>query len=364
MSVDSNGETGPLAHDAAPLLARAANADRRADARLRKAVEDFFLGSDDRLDDRARAALNVRLGAILRSIEQELRDHASPHLLSNGHEPKDVFGAPGTAAQRLVHSGLLRDRKLIAELLSQVQQELLEEGLRSNRPPGAAPGLLVRLIASADTTVASTASAFQFASVSRADPDAMPARELPELVHRQLVWDLAAATRAGATSGAVPQGVIDEALQSASRRMLATHDETTRLDDAAMRLAGALIRFPDEIENHLVGAVEDGELALFGALLSKSLSVDFDEARLIVLDPDGDRLWVGLRALDVDRATIARIGLALGDADPRRDIEAFADEIDAIAAVPSDRAKEALAPLMLERDFRAALSDLRRADAQ
>jgi hypothetical protein len=146
--------------------------------------------------------------------------------------------------------------------------------------------------------------------------------------------------------------------------MLAAHDEATRLGEVAVRFAGALVGYRADIENHLVDAVEEGELALFVALLAQSLGIDFAEARMIVLDPDGDRLWLGLRAFDVDRATIARIGLALADADPRRDLEAFADEIDAIAAIPSERAKEALAPLMLDRDFRAALSDLRRADAQ
>ncbi len=364
MSVDPNGETGPTAHDAAPLLTRAANAARRADARLTKAIEDFLLGRGDRLDDRARAALDVSLGAILRSTEQGLRDQASYHLAINGHEAKDALGVPGTAARRLADSGLLRGRKLIAELMSQVQQELLEGTLRSNRPPGTAPNLLIRLMGSADAAVASAASAYQLAVLHRIDSDATPAHQLPEFLYRQLVWDLAAATRAGAPNGAIPQHVIDEALQSASHQMLAVHDEAPRLDKVALQLAGALATSPAEIEDCLVVAVEEGQLSLFVALLAQPLSIDFAEARAIVLDPDGDRLWLGLRALDVDRATIARIGLALADADPRRDIDAFADEIDAIAAIPSDRAKEALAPLTLDRDFRAALSDLRRADAQ
>jgi hypothetical protein len=67
-----------------------------------------------------------------------------------------------------------------------------------------------------------------------------------------------------------------------------------------------------------------------------------------------------LRALEVDRASIARIGLALSEADPRRDIDAFADGLDDIAATPAPDARAALASMLLHPDYRAAMLALGR----
>ena len=72
-------------------------------------------------------------------------------------------------------------------------------------------------------------------------------------------------------------------------------------------------------------------------------------------------MWLLLRALELDRASIARIGLALCDADPRRDLDLFADTLDGIASVEPASARHALAPLLLHRDYRAALTALARA---
>ena len=56
------------------------------------------------------------------------------------------------------------------------------------------------------------------------------------------------------------------------------------------------------------------------------------------------------------------IGLALADADPRRDIESFADALDSIASVAVDDARAAIAPLAMHREVRAALRALAGAD--
>ena len=121
------------------------------------------------------------------------------------------------------------------------------------------------------------------------------------------------------------------------------------------------MRKPRRLGTLLVETLADGRAALLIAVLAHALSIDVADARALTLDPDGDRLWLALRVLDLDRATIARIGLSLADADPRRDIEAFVDALDTIAAVPVEEARCALAPLTLYPEFRAALRALDRA---
>ena len=68
-----------------------------------------------------------------------------------------------------------------------------------------------------------------------------------------------------------------------------------------------------------------------------------------------DRLWLVLRVARLDRDDIARIGLALCDADPRRDVDGFADRLDAIAGIAPEAAAEALATARLHHDFRRAV---------
>ena len=80
-----------------------------------------------------------------------------------------------------------------------------------------------------------------------------------------------------------------------------------------------------------------------------------------MLDPRGDLLALLLHTVGVDRADIARIGVALVEADPRRDLERLADAVDWATAHDRVEARAALAPLALDRDFRAAVRLLARA---
>ena len=122
-----------------------------------------------------------------------------------------------------------------------------------------------------------------------------------------------------------------------------------------MRLATAIDAPQDELAELMTEALGDRRVTLFAGLLAHALGIDYAAARDIALDTAGDRLWVALRSLDFGRAAIARIGVALCEADPRRDVEAFADQIDAIMAIEPGEARAALAPLKLPADFRAAI---------
>ena len=155
--------------------------------------------------------------------------------------------------------------------------------------------------------------------------------------------------------------VLDRALIDAAMRSISSHDEGDRLEAVATRLAAALDPHADELAPLLVEALADRRLSLFVALIAHALGLDYADAREIVLDHKADRLWLVLRALELDRESIARIGLALSEADPRRDLDSFAEGLDGIAAIPSTAARAALAPLLLlHPDYRGALLALAR----
>ncbi len=353
--------------NAMALLASAAAAIPRADQRLAVAIDDFFLPDDVRLDDRTRAALTTVIGGMTAAVEGALRQHGA-RLLAARAEPdlaRELVAEGVPVLGRLVSAGLMRDTTLMRELVGRVRADALGEALPVRAPDEPDfPSLLSRLAQSTDSVISGSAMALLGAESRRRSVvpgEVQGWSDLPATLHRQLVWWVAAALRERWSADAGEKIVfIDRALVEASLRQIDAHDESDRVEAAAMRLAAAIDARADELAALLVETLADRCLALFTALIAHALGLDFSDARDIVLDPSGDQLWPALRALDLDRTTIARIGLALTEADPRRDLEAFADRLDAIIDLPPVSARIALAPLLLHPDYRAALRALGR----
>lgn len=345
MSIDA---TEPAAAEpCAAILARAGAADLRAERRMATEIEDFALSDDGRLDDQTRAAI-ARLARIATAaVERDLVARAARNLALS----------PGDTLGRLVGAGLLRDRALMEELIARARQERLAAALEHAVPRDEQSALLSRLADCADGIVARAASAL-FVAENRRRTAPGERADLPPPLHERLTWWVAAALREAARDGSRPAGSVDRALAEAATRTLAAQDADDRVEPAAMRLAGAIDARPEELGELLVDALADARVSLFVAAIAHADGLAYDAARAIVLDPDGDRLWLVLRAQGLERATIARIGLMLATADPRRDLEAFADLLDSIAAIERDVAAAALAPMRLHPDFRAAMRAL------
>lgn len=330
-------------HGASQLLARAAAAMGRADRGLAQTIDDFFIDADARLDDRTRATLGVTLAAMVAAVEGELRYRAGRTLAAVGE------GAP--VLDRLIAAGLLRDPAMMRELIDRTRLDLLADTLTNAAPedPGTA-SLLARLTASADTYVAGAARAVMAADARRRgflDTGRLTHTELPAELHYRLVWWVAAAIHEELADAAAGRVIADAAMHG-----LGGHDESDRVEGAVTRLAVAIDPQPGELPALLTHALGDRSISLFVALLAFALRVDFAVARLLVV-AGGEPLWLALRAIDLDRAAIAKIGLALS-----KDVEVFADQLDGIMAVDPAAARAALAPLSLPADFRAASAAL------
>lgn len=340
------------------LAARAARAGACADDALSIAVADFVLGDAGRLDDRIRLALGAAVRGAVVVVEQAIRRHAARLLADRGapDQAEALLTARVDVVGKLLRAGLLHDEELMGELLARVRQDLLAEVLPVVVGGPDEPSLIVRLASAPDAVVARAASALLVADARRRDAwqnGAPESSDLPAELHHRLVWWVAAAIRDADAD-------TDRAIVEAALRSVAAHDEGERADAVAMRLAAALEPRPAELPDLLVEAIGDRRLGLFTALLAHATGMPHDAARAITLETDDDRLWLALRAVDMPRAAIARIGLALSEADPARDVEAFADELDAIAAIEPARARAALVLLTLHRDFRAAIRALAR----
>ncbi|WP_440979686.1 hypothetical protein ACQHGV_05150 [Sphingomonas pseudosanguinis] len=340
---------------AASLFARVAQARSRAARRRQAALVELGLDEAARLSDQIRLAVGTRLRGLVEAVARDLKHQASRLVADAGHDQADAW--PATASDivaRLQTAGLLHDPILVDELVAQAQQRLIADSLPSETMGGDAPSLLVRLTEAPDRIVATAARAV-LAAEGHAQAPAGHAEDYAILSHRaqeRLIWMVAAAMRADHRPAA------DRALAQAAERMLHARDEGACFGAPALRLATAIDARPSELPVLLLECLSDRQLGLFIALLAHALRLDDRDVREIVLEPDGDRLWLALRALDLNRATIARIGWAISEADRRRDVERFADGLDAVMAIAATDATEALALLNLPRAFRTAIDRL------
>lgn len=361
---------GATDRGARTLLAHAASADAAAFRGLATAIDDFFLPESHRLDERTRLGLGRLLRALVATVEGEIRDHGVRQLRVQGEASlADALAGADGVFVALCESGLLRDGELMAELIAQTRQELLASSMpvQAHDDPER-PSLINRFVQHPDRVLAQSAMGVLIAeSRRRSLPEAgpLPQTDLPAELHHKLVWWVAAALRLRASVTcdltAADLAALDRVLADAAQRSLSAHDEGDRVEAAVMRLAVAIDAQPHELPELLNEALGDRRVTLFAGLLAQALGVEYPVARSLALDAASGRLWVALRALDLDRAAIARLGLALTEADPRRDIEAFAEMLDTIMAITVDDARAALAGLRLPIDYRAAILAVGRA---
>ncbi|MEH3037391.1 MAG: DUF2336 domain-containing protein [Sphingomonas adhaesiva] len=342
------------------VLARAATADRRVDARLATAIADIFLPERDRLDERTRATVAALLEATVAAAEREIAGHAARLLATRGagEAAQRLNANHSLALPRLAASGLLRDADLMAELIAQARIDLIDAALIANRAPGSRATLLTRLAESRDGVIRSRAVTYMVADSRRRMPNAARRADLPVALHRRLAWWIAAALREQLDAFADP--AIDRALVEATQRSLSVHEEGDRIAMLAASLAAAIAPEVTDLPPLMVDALVEGKLALFVALLAQAAGVDPAEARGLVLDVDSERLWLALRGVGLARADIARIGWLLCEADAWRDAETLADMLGPVGALESEAAAQVVAPLTLDADYRAAIRALAR----
>ncbi|MBN2971676.1 DUF2336 domain-containing protein [Roseomonas aeriglobus] len=343
------------------LLARAAGADSRARIALNASITDAFLPAEGRLDDRTRAALAALVEAMVGVVEGELTEYSIRLLSTRGARTaaERLTDKPAPVAERLAAAGLLRDPDFAAECLSRVQLELLTMGLPADAGADAdAPSLLARLAQSSDRVVATAAAATMIGESQRrqvSEGRGLTGTGLPAALHARLVWWVAAALRDRASDGLADPAPLDRAIAEAALRNIAAHDGDDRVEATAMRLAEAVDAQPAELPALLDEILRDRRLTVLAAFIAHALGGRYELGRELLVDPLGDRLWLVLRALNVPRETIARLGFHLCEADPRRDVDAFADALDLAASIDPATARLAVAPLSLHPDFRAAL---------
>jgi hypothetical protein len=328
--------------DPAALLAHAAARGMRAQARAVPPLNALFAPPQEQLDDRTRAALSDRLDRLVRTAADRLGERAAARLEAAA-EPALATRLRRRVEQvwdRLVAVPALWDEGVLAELLAETRLALLAAGLPVRAPFNPdQPSLLARLAHGDDANVADAAKLLLLDG-STSDGAAV----------QQLWWPIAAALR-GTTTDPDEVALLDRALISAVEELRGQDQEAP----AAARLARALRRDVATLPELIEHALADRRLELVVALVADAGGLGCRAVRDLVLERDPAPLCMVLRALDLPRETGARIAFALCEADPARDLEAFADVLDAAAAVPLQAAWQSVAAMALPAGYRAAL---------
>lgn len=334
-------------------IARAMAAEARAAARLTDEVFDLFLPAGARLSDRLRGASTDLLRAAVGTIERELRLGTARRLLDMGADQaaEAMLARAETVLDRLWRTRLLHDAELMGDLLGATRLALLAQAL----PPGASagadrPSLVVRLAECPEQDVARAASGLlAISNRSGADP-------VLSATHRvKLVWRTAAALH----EEIAVEPRADHALAEAAAELISAQAGEDTIDAASIRLARVIAARPDELAGLLVETLGDRRPALFTALLAVASALGFGDTRAIVIDPDGARLWLLLRAQGLERPVIARIGVAIASADSGQNLEQLANEIDEVMTVDPETAAASFSVLALPIEYRRALDALR-----
>jgi hypothetical protein len=333
------------------LLGWATAASARATQRREHAAADALMPDDARLDERTRAAVRGRLAALVGTIERELRIGAARRLSQRGagDAAAALATSPAPLLDKPANAGVLAGPDLVAELVDQAALAQLAADLHAAIDEGSdRPSLLVRLADCPEPPVAQAAATLLAAINGTRSGDA----SIGAPHHAELCWTVAAML-ARDSGGVADQAIVEAALELLSALPAPNEQQ------AAGALARAIAAQPDELPDLLIEALGNRAPSLFVALLAEALALPESEVREFLLDRDAARLIVALRAAGLARGVIARIGVALAQADPRRDLERFADLLDAAVTLDPADALAALAPLAWPQPFRRARLRLR-----
>ncbi|PCD02976.1 hypothetical protein COC42_00615 [Sphingomonas spermidinifaciens] len=349
MSLDPTDPHGGPPVDAATLLAEADGAEALA-RRLREgAVRDLLIPDAARLDDRRRAALRTLLRAIVGTIGADIHEFALRRLRREDEGAATALA--GVAAPRIlsqIEHRLARKGEVAADLIGRVTLDLIGAALPSGVVESVPP------FAPAGHAAERAASALRLAESRRRTPPDQPpyAIDLPAESQAQFTWWIAAAIAEEAAAPADSAAAIDRALADGAVQALSQADEGERLEAAAMRLAGLADRRGPALAEAMDHCLAERRIVLLAALIAHAAGAPYEAVRGLIVEPADPRLWLLLRSLDLPRESIARVGYSLSEADRRRDLERFADQLDIMMALPAVAVTKAIAALRLPQGYR------------
>ena len=348
------------------VLADAARAARTGHARLAALASDLFRDADLRIDEARRTRMRAMLDDLIRTAEGRLRRDVADRL-----EPA-APAAPVMALRNMMlpiarpvldAAGGVADTALVAVLARRVDEHrlILQARIAATQDPQLTErNLFAGLMTHADAGLADAARGVAALMPARAGAYAEPAAtlaDLPAAEQATLLWRIAAALRHWlAAQDGLAAAAVDRAVAGAAGAILAEIATATGVDAAALTLARAMLRAGVADDAATVALAAEGQVAVAVAGLALRVGITMPAAWDMVLDPDGARLVLLLRAAGLERSAVA--ALLLRWPDGAASIDRIAARMAGYDALPIPAAQAAIDLHRLDPAYLRALDAL------
>jgi len=341
---------------------------RAVQARERYAVlaDELYGAPRGLLADAERSLLTGMIHGLIDGIAATLRPLLAAKLGRAGAASAVDEVASEEIHRALRQAGFLGEWELIESAYHRMLEFNLESLMRSRaKAKPAATGaedFAARILRGASLELAHAVAAFLVAGSKRWDayqnPLLLPS-DLPEALARRLHWAVGVAFRAALESRfAANDPALDDAIEDTAGETLAH----ALADPGPAALGAAVARRLDEAglagTGLLVPLFEQGEFALFEAVLSRLTGLAPVLLRRFLFEPGGEALAICARALGIDRAVLAGILEATREARQRprvADGDGVAAALDLYDRLPVAVASHMLRRWARGRDYQAVL---------
>ncbi len=291
-------------------------------AALVESIGDIFACEDRTLSDRERALMGDILCRLITDVETSVRAHLAARLAERPDAPADLIRLLANdkieiAKPILLNSKVLTDPQLIAIIRSRTAEHQLAIAMRdtvSEEVSGcladhATPAVIVALLENPNAQISALTIDYLAEQSRRVDSYQGPllnrAEIGPDLARRMHAW----------VGNALKQQILqqfdfdpeDLAQDAAAATYHALNDLTNDDESAADRLADAMAK-PEKVSPKLlINMLQQGEIALFEAMLGKGCGLEAGAINGLIFDRDPIGLCIACRVCGMPLADFDEI---------------------------------------------------------
>ncbi len=365
MSAKSHSIPAVEAHE---LLDAARQNSAVGRAALVASIGDIFAGDDRPLSDRERALMGDILCRLIAEVETSVRAHLAARLAERVDAPVDVIRLLANdeieiAKPILLNSKVLKDPDLIAIIKTRTAEHQLAVASRktiSEEVSGClvdhgTSAVIVTLLENPNAQISALTIDYLVEQSRRLDSYQGPllgrAEVGPDLARRMHAW----------VGNALKQQILqqfnldpeDLAHDAAAATYDALTDLTPAGDTATNRLADALAT-PEKVSPKLlIKMLQQGEIALFEAMLAKACGLDPSAINPLVFDRDPIGLCIACRICDMPLPDFDEVFRQTRKANADTAGDTNHGLTDIYGGLDTAIARQLLEHLQTTRDFRA-----------
>lgn len=347
-------------------------------------ISDLFISQDDRLTEHQRTLMTDILHKLLSDFEGAVRVELAAEL-SHATVPPELLRMLANdqieiARPILEKSTLLRDADLIEIIQNRSEEHRLIIAMRARLSEKVSDALIEEggtdvieaLLKNRDARISEEAMEYLVTESRRIDRFQEPLlsrNDLPSPLAHQMFWWVSAAMRRRILKDfqAFDHIVLDNALQDATRRVIAAHSQKNNIGERSRRLVAHLAEAGQLTVSFLMQSLRQQRVPLFVAGLAHLSDVSDFIVWRIFRDRGGESFAVLCRAINMSRNEFASLFLLIAEArgGPQiRPANVLKEILDLYDAISVANARVALTYWQRDSNYQQALDDIRNVGQQ